>query len=213
MLNLKEIIEKLKDIVSKELENKKIFDKDIANVLQIKYQNFRKQKSLNSIPYIEIMSFLAKRKISINWFFFNQLPESLIEETSNYIILQYQRNITASAGGGAVNYELNPSPLIIDKQVLDHLNSSYKYTQIIKVLGDSMEPQIKDNSLVFVDKSNKKINRSGVFIISTDEGLFLKKIKVHNNKYVMYSINKQYQDIQLTDFTVVGKVTGILSQI
>lgn len=61
------------------------------------------------------MQFLAKRNILINWFFFNQIPESLIENTSKYILLKYQKNITASAGGGAVNYTLDSSLLIIVK--------------------------------------------------------------------------------------------------
>ncbi len=44
MQNYNEIINKLKDILSKELGNKKVFDKDIANVLDINYDTFRKQK-------------------------------------------------------------------------------------------------------------------------------------------------------------------------
>ena len=103
MQNYNEILEKIKDTLSQELGNKKIFDKYIASVLGINYDNFRKQKARGSIPYYEIMSFLAKRNISINWFFFNQLPESLIENTSNYIILKYQKNIIGSAGAGAIN--------------------------------------------------------------------------------------------------------------
>ena len=91
MQNYNEILEKLKDILSKELDNKKVFDKDIAQVLNINYDVFRKAKQYNRVLYWEIMQFLAKRNISINWFFFNQLPESLIENTSNYIILKYQK--------------------------------------------------------------------------------------------------------------------------
>ncbi len=169
MRDYNEILEKLKDIISTELENKRIFDKDIATALDINYDNFRKQKARNKIPYYEIMSFLAKRNISINWFFFNQLPESLIENTSNYIILKYQKNIIGSAGGGAINYEINTEPLIIDKQLLDYINSSYKYTEIIKVFGESMEPDIKDGSLIFVDKSKKEIDYKSIYVINTKE--------------------------------------------
>ncbi len=97
MIDFLDITEKLKDILSKEIPNKKIYDKDVVTALGINYDNFRKQKARNSIPYYEIMSFLAKRNISINWFFFNQLPESLIENTSNYIILKYQKNVIGSA--------------------------------------------------------------------------------------------------------------------
>ena len=116
MQNYNEILEKIKDILSQELGNKKIFYKDIATALDINYDNFRKQKARNSIPYYEIMSFLAIRNISINWFFFNQLPESLIENTSNYIILKKKKNIIGSVGAGAINYSIDTEPLIIDKQ-------------------------------------------------------------------------------------------------
>ena len=85
MQNYNEILEKLKDILSKELDNKKVFDKDIAQAISINYDIFRKAKQYNRVPYWEIMQFLAKRNISINWFFFNQLPESLIENTSNKV--------------------------------------------------------------------------------------------------------------------------------
>ncbi len=99
------------------------------------------------------MSFLAKRNISINWFFFNQLPESLIDTTSNYIILKYQTNINASTGAGAINYHFDTTSLIIDKQLLDYINTNYSYTEVIRSIGDSMEPEIPNDSLIFIDKN------------------------------------------------------------
>ena len=213
MQNYNEILEKLKDILSLELKNKKVFDKDIALVLKIDYDNFRKQKARGTIPYYEIMSFLAKRNISINWFFFNQLPESLIENTSNYIILKYQKNIIGSAGGGAINYEINTEPLIIDKQLLDHINSSYKYTEVLQVFGESMEPNIKDGSLIFVDKSKKDINDKDIYLINTIEGIFVKKLKIADNRYYMKSINPVFSEIELNLFDIIGTVKGILVKV
>lgn len=216
MYSYKEITEKLKDILSKEFDYKKIYDKDIALILEINYDTFRKQKARNSsIPYPEIMSFLAKRNISINWFFFNQLPESLIDATSNYIILKYQNTITASTGGGAFNYECETTPLIIDKIVLDHINSSYKYTEVVKNFGESMEPNIKDDSLVFIDKNQVDITRTGIFAINTNNGLFLKNIKLKNNKIILKSTNELYKDIHLhvNDINVIGRVCGVLIKV
>jgi len=213
MLGYSSIIEKLKDILSQELGNKKILDKDVSTALEIDYGRFRKQKSRNGlVPYPEIMIFLAKRKISINWFFFNQLPETLIESTSDYIILKYQKSIIASAGGGAINYEIDLTSLVIDKQLLDYINSSYKYTEVLHVFGDSMEPDIKDGSLVFVDKSNVDINRPGVYLIHTPDGLHVKRIKAQGTHYYMSSINKQYVDIKLDEFQVVGEVKGLFQK-
>lgn len=212
-MNYNEILEKIKDILSQELGNKKIFDKDIAQALTINYDNFRKQKARNTIPYYEIMSFLAKRNISINWFFFNQLPESLIENTSNYIILKYQRNIIGSAGAGAINYSINTEALIIDKMLLDYINSSYKYTEIIKVFGESMSPVIKDNSLIFIDTSIKDIKDKHIYVVNVNGEIFVKQIIIRKDCYHLKSINIDYEDIKVKDLVVIGKVNGVFNKV
>ncbi|MFA9238304.1 MAG: helix-turn-helix transcriptional regulator [Candidatus Paceibacteria bacterium] len=213
MQNYNEILEKIKDILSQELADKKIFDKDIAQSLDINYDNFRKQKARGSIPYYEIMSFLAIRNISINWFFFNQLPESLIENTSHYIILKYQRNIICSAGAGAINYSVNTEPLIIDKQLLNYINSSYKYTEIIKVFGDSMSPIIKDNSLIFIDTSIKDIKDKHIYVVNVNGEIFVKQIIIRRDYYHLKSINLDYEDIKVKDLVVIGKVNGVFNKV
>lgn len=213
MQNYNEILEKIKDVLSQELGEKKIFDKDIATALDINYDNFRKQKARNTIPYYEIMSFLAIRNISINWFFFNQLPESLIDNTSNYIILKYQRNIIGSAGAGAINYSVNTEPLIIDKQLLNYINSSYKYTEIIKVFGESMNPLIKDNSLIFIDTSIKDIKDKYIYVVNVNGEIFVKQIIIRKEHYHLKSINLDYEDIKVKDLVVIGKVNGVFNKV
>lgn len=213
MRDFKEIIEKLKDILSKELGNVIIKDKDIAKALDIDYNVFRKNKQYNKIPYFQIMQFLAKRNISINYFFFNQLPESLIEPTSKYIILKYYSNITSSAGTGILNYQLHSEPFIIDTQILDYLNSNYNYTEIIKARGDSMIPIIQDDSLLFIDTSIKHINHKGIYVVNIQGELFVKQISYKNNHILLKSLNKEYNDIKVKDLTIIGKIKGILNPI
>ena len=213
MLNYTQITTKIKEILSTESNNISIQDKDVATAIGVNYNNFRKQKSRNSPHYLEIMQFLAKRNISINWFFFNQLPESLVESTSNHILLKYQKSIITSAGGGAINEELNSTPLVIDKQLLDHINSSYKYTEVLQVFGESMEPDIKDGSLVFVDRSKVDLNSSGIYIIRTQDGVYIKQVKLKDNQCHMCSINAQYKDVKLNEFEVIGQVKGVYAMI
>jgi repressor LexA len=213
MQNYNEILEKLKDILSQELDNKKVYDKDIAAALEINYDAFRKQKQNSSTQYLEIMTFLAKRNISINWFFFNQLPESLIENTSNYILIRYQSNINASTGAGAINTYIDSKPLVIDKQLLDHINANYTYTEVIRSVGDSMEPDIPNDSLVFVDKNDTYIKDKNVYLINHEDTLYIKRIRIKDDTYYMCSSNNIYKDIKLDVFEIIGKVKGILSKI
>lgn len=213
MQNYNEILEKLKDILSNELENKRIFDKDIAQALNISYDVFRKAKQYNRIPYLEIMQFLAKRNLSINYFFFNQLPESLVEPTSQYIILKYRSNIIGSAGTGTINYELDSEPLVIDTQILDYINSSYKYTEVLKAHGDSMYPFINEDSLIFVDTSIKELNSKDIFLVNIQNELFIKQVICKDSFYYLRSLNKDYEDIKVKDLMVIGKVKGVLNKV
>lgn len=100
MININELLEKLKVIIYQEVGNKKLFNQDVTETLSLRYDNFWKQKAkLHTV----IISFLAQGNISINWFFFNHLPESLVESTFNHIILRYQTNINATTGGSTYN--------------------------------------------------------------------------------------------------------------
>lgn len=211
MQDFKETIEKLKDILSKEKEGR-ILDKDVAIALGVPVDTFKKQKSNNHTPYLQVMQFLAKRKISINYFFFNQTPESIIESTSQYVLLKYN-SLKGSAGGGAFNYTIENRSIILDIQLVSYLHTNPKYTQIMQTLGDSMYPFLQDSSLIFIDTSATNYNQKDVFVIDTKEGLFIKKIKYVNKKYYLTSINKEYLDIEVEEFKIIGKVTGVLNKI
>ena len=99
MLDVLNIIEKLKDVLSNET-NKKIFDKDVATALEITQANFATIKQRNKIPFANILDFCALKKISINWLLYGQDPSSLIDSTDKYWI-KYFPSISVSAGGGA----------------------------------------------------------------------------------------------------------------
>lgn len=78
-----------------------------------------------------------------------------------------------------------------------------------------MEPDIQDGSLLFIDKSKTNITKAGVYMINTKDGLYIKCIKIENDKVILKSYNKTFEDIQTTinDVNIVGKVCGIVNKI
>ena len=134
-----------------------------------------------------------------------------IRNISNYIILKYQKNVISSAG--AINYSINTEPLIIDKQLLNYINTSYKYKEIIKVFGESMNPLIKDNSLIFIDTSIKDIKDKHIYVVNINGEIFIKYIQINKNYYHLKSINLDYEDIKVKDLVVIGKVTGVFNRV
>ena len=215
MTDFCEIIEKIKNIISKE-KNKKIFDKDVAKELGITQANFATLKSRNKIPYQQILDFCARKKISINWLLYNQAPESLIETTNSYWI-KYYPNINLSAGGGAEFLEDNFNMIEIPQNILkDFDKNELKYIEAINIIGDSMEPILFDGNIAIIDRRKTDIKKGGIFAFLSSNGLFVKRLHIRiDGKIDVISENKEYpkQKINQNEIKILGKIIGSFGRI
>jgi len=212
MLRLSDIIEKLKDVLAENAIGKKVFDKDVATALNIPQATFATMKKRNSIPYEEILEFCALKKISVNWLFFDQAVDMLKAETDKFFKVRYFSDIRASAGGGAEVFNEKFETITIDKKIIHSMvGRGSTALEAICVDGESMEPTLRDGSIVFVDRTQTNINKDGVFIASTTAGLFIKRIRQRVDGMVeLISDNKAYSPEVLApdEVNIVGKVVG-----
>ena len=218
MNNFNEIIEKVKDIISNESETGKVFDKDVAAELGISQATFATMKKRGAIPYKELMEFCARRKISINWIFFDQSAGMLVEETEKFFQVKYFSSVRASAGGGAEGFGEDSETVSIDKSLIkafygnisdEELTS--KTLEAIHVDGDSMEPTLKNGSIVFVDRSQNTMDKNGIFIVNTPGGLFIKRLdRKADGSIELISDNKLYSPEAMSpnEITIIGRVVG-----
>jgi len=213
MLTLNDVLPKMKEILADELGKTKVFDKDVADVLGIKQLSFATMKKRGKLPLHEILDFCAKRKISINWLLYNQSTRSLEEKTEKYINVRYFGDIYASAGGGAFNYEADTEEIALDEHMVNLMGGKQEMKNIdaINVLGDSMEPTLHDGDIIFINRTLKDITKSGIFAISTEIGLFVKRVMKKSDGSIdlisdnpMYSIETVHSD----NIEVIGKVVG-----
>jgi phage repressor protein C with HTH and peptisase S24 domain len=212
MYDLRNVIAKLKEIISEEKNVKKVFDKDVADALTIPQTTFATMKKRNSIPFKEILEFCANKRLSINWLFFDQAIEMLEEETERFFQVHYFSDVRASAGGGAFNFEEDYEILSIDKTIMKSIVPSLNNTlEAINVDGESMEPTLQDGSIVFIDREQTNINKDGIFIAATTAGLFIKRIRQRADGMVeLISDNKAYSPEIITaeEVEIVGRVVG-----
>ncbi len=212
MLILSEIIEKLKDVLSESSIGKKVFDKDVATALNIPQATFATMKKRNSIPYEEILEFCAIKKISVNWLFFDQAVDMLKAETEKFFQVRYFADIRASAGGGGFGDVGEEEYITIDEKVMHNMvGLGNTDLEAINVVGESMEPTLQDGSIVFVDKMETNINKNGIFIAQTLNGLYIKRIHQRADGMIeLISDNSVYppEAIHPNEVTIVGKVVG-----
>ncbi len=212
MMNLNDIVNKLKDVLSESSIGTKVFDKHVAEALGIPQGTFASMKKRNSIPYAEILEFCALKKISVNWLFFDQAVDMLKEETEKFFQVRYFSELRASAGGGADVFDENFENISIDEKIMHNMvGMGNTELEAIHVDGESMEPTLQDGSIVFVDRTQTNINKNGIFIASTTGGLFIKRIQQRADGMVeLISDNSLYppQAVSADEVTIIGKVVG-----
>ena len=218
MLEFGEVIERIKDILSQEIGERRVYDKDVAKALGISPENLSMLKRRGRLPLPELLDFCARRGISINWLLYDQDPASLCDTTERFAYVKYFKEVNASAGGGAVNYELVSERLFLDPRIVELLGgrSQLKHIEAINVLGDSMEPLLEDGSIAFVDTSQKELKKSGVFLVRTNAGVFIKRLRLRADKKVeLISQNPSYpvEILEPEEVEVVGRVVGAVEKI
>lgn len=195
-MELGQIIDKLKDVISLELGDKKVFDKDVAHALGLSKESLSHLKRRNRIPYEAIVSFCAKRAISINWILCDQLPSSLEEKTERYVRIKYFKELRTSAGGGAFNEEEGFEYLNIYYEELNTLSHfKAEHLHAIEVMGDSMEPTLKNADILLCDTLRTLLEDGKVYVIQTPDGLLVKRVCVIENGIVLRSDNSLYEPL------------------
>ncbi|MBL1244663.1 MAG: LexA family transcriptional regulator [Sulfurimonas sp.] len=207
------IVEEIKSIVSSEFSSKKVFDKDVADVLGISQMNFATMKKRNKIPFTELLDFCAKKAISINWLLYGQSPESLVEATNKFYMVKYLSDVNASAGGGSDEQYEEIEELAIPEHFMFMLGGEreLKNIEAINVSGDSMEPTFSYNDIVFINRSKTDLNHGGIFTIRTEAGLFIKRIQTRIDGQIdVISDNSVYstQTLSPNEVEVLGRVVS-----
>ncbi len=194
------------------------FDKNIAMELGMSPTQYANNKKRNKIPYFEITKFCHKHEITINWVLLGESSMKLIQREEELYKIRLIERINASCGGGGFcDEEAQSKYIYIDKTSATKLGIiNSKDIEAIHAVGDSMFPTIKEDSTVLVDKTKNALNSSGVYVVNTVSGLFIKRLSLNPNGGIdLISDNKIYDTITMPidEVTIVGKVVGSLEKI
>jgi len=215
-MNFQDIIDRIEDILQSKSDIK-IYDKDIAKALGMSSPQFSNFKSRNSIPYEKISEYCAKNRISINWILYGQSIDMLREETENMYKIKLFSGVNASAGGGAFNDDENYTYFSLDPAYVKLLGiTPQDRIEAINVTGESMEPTLKDGSIILVDRNKTTIVNGSIFVINAGGTVYIKRLMMNPDGTIdMISDNNiiPVQHASPEDSVVVGRVIGALEKI
>lgn len=132
---------------------------------------------------------------------------SIFEKVSNEdYIIDYVEGLVAAGHGTFQEDNLHMEVKLRAEDVPED------YDTIAKVAGDSMEPLIEDNDLLFIKVTSQvDINSIGIFQINGKN--FVKKLKRdYDGSWYLQSLNSGYEEIHLTendDIRTIGEVVDL----
>jgi len=151
--------------------------------------------------------------------------DKLYGEEEESVTLDYYPESYASAGGGAYPYLQKSKPMSFSKSFLEiHLGlMSYKNIFILNTTGESMEPTLKDGSLIFVnpiENEDGHVRDGGVYVIMCDNTILVKRVNVNpiTKSYTLISDNPAHDNITIDMFhesgcKFVGRVVGSFDRV
>lgn len=214
-MEFQKVIKKLKDMLgsAEGRDPLKISDSHLAQALGMTNVALSYAKKKNRVPIDKVARLCAKHRVSINWVLFDQVPHSLDENTSELMRIRYFKDINASAGGGTLNYTEEGGHLYLDREMVELLGGTLglKNIEAIKVYGDSMEPLLKDGSILLLDRSKQDIRYGGVFVLNICGNLFVKRVSRNARGEIdLISENALYpiERIVPEELEVIGRAIG-----
>lgn len=146
----------------------------------------------------------------------NQINE-VREESPKYICDDYVqiddfRNMQVSAGFGAENGDYHISKIAkVEMAWLQARRLKASDCAMFRVDGDSMEPTLKDEEEIIVDRSKSELKEGKIFVINHGGTMWVKKIQITFDGVKLISDNTKYSPVLLDqdeadNLIVIGQV-------
>lgn len=133
------------------------------------------------------------------------------DDTGSRYAVSYYPNVKAHAGDGYYNDDISDIEIIsLPKAVVDKKINVGKI-DAIKVYGDSMQPTIKENDIIFVATNMIEVFDNKIYVIRYGDEIRVKRIfKRRGEKILLRSDNTIYPDEEISvhdaDIAVLGQV-------
>lgn len=209
-------------------------DKAIAECLGMSPTAYSNRKQRGSIPYEELIDYLVTHNMDISSMIFPQngpykvdyslaqkieVGEKMGGYRAEYMSIPHY-NVQAAAGHGAINArEEQLKPLAFRRDWLNTRHLSPANLVIVDVVGDSMEPYLKDRDLVLVDQSQTDIAGGKTYVLRMQDELYVKNLqRLPHGLVQVASFNQGFPPYQIDlkdealDMSVIGRVVASMHE-
>lgn len=123
-------------------------------------------------------------------------PQSIIQDDSDLIMIPMV-NAVLSAGSGSLETDGDSERSYAFRRDFIARKGKAKNMVLMRVSGDSMEPEIMDGDVVLLDQSKLKVIPGRIFAVGFEDSIYLKRIDMLPGQAILKSINPAYPPVTL----------------
>ena len=98
-----------------------------------------------------------------------------------------------------------PEDIPLQADLADHGGCANSEPFALRVLGDSMEPEFRDGSVIIIDSAAAV--ESGCYVLAmVDEEYIFRQLIIENGRYVLRALNEGYEEIEVPGLRAIRGV-------
>ena len=102
----------------------------------------------------------------------------------------------------------SPENIPLQADLADHGGCANSEPFALRVLGDSMEPEFKDGSIIIIDSAAAV--KSGCYVLAmVNEEYIFRQLIIEGDHYELRALNKGYEPIEVTG---IDAIRGVIVQ-
>lgn len=197
---------------------------DLARALGVNRSAITQAKNRDAVPQKWVLALSRMYGLSPDWLEFGTgIPKNFtaastriltLPETHTETVMVPKVKAILCAGGGSFELEaVSVSEHPLPRAWLSRLGSANSMV-FMDVIGNSMEPGIRDGDMVLVDQSAAEPTAKSILAVGFEDAIYIKRLEKHSGGFLMLSDNPDYSPIQvvgdeLQSFRVIGKVVWL----
>ncbi len=199
------LFDKLKQLRNNSEKTQADFAKTLGIGLST-YQNY--ERGERDIPSNVIETIITTFKIKPEWLFSDAAEQiTTIETTKQEMYLEIPVVSGRIAAGQGFSPDCTIETYLSFRADWVRQKGSPETMSLIRVSGDSMEPTLSHGDVVLIDHSRNYIDSFGVYAISIDDHIMIKRLMLIGDKIHIVSDNSKYPPLvlQADEVTINGK--------
>lgn len=191
----------------------------LAKALGISRAAITQQKRNDSIPKNWISELSQLFNVNSEWLEKGKIPILLNQNEYHETFLQVPK-VTARLSAGGGSFETEPEIKEFYSFRKDWLNKKGRAGDMVlmDVIGNSMEPELKEGDTVLIDQSQKVILAGAIYAVGLADTIVVKRLEKRPEELVLLSENTKYPMMsfrgeEMSGVRIIGKVIWICREL